>query len=89
MGISRLRRKTLKSFSVPQCCIGVAGEAMDHNIFHVKPYDENFNSEISYTLKADWSPLQDYELHPSVIDPMADAETAYLHLLLSDQKMSL
>ena len=41
--------------------------------------------QVSGSLGWDWEPISDEQLHPAVTDSHADAETAYLHLLLQDQ----
>ena len=46
-----------------------------------------FNLQVSENLKWNWSPVEDDELPLAVFDISADAERAYMRILLSDQQV--
>ncbi len=63
-----------------------------HKICYFLSYNEMFTVhiyncfvQVSHSLGRNWEPLKDYDLPPAVIDPLADAETGYLHILHQDQ----
>lgn len=86
VAIARLRGSNLKNFAIPHCCISTIEDDNENNVWMAfGQVGEAYNSEISRNLSRDWEPLKECELHPAVTNPHADAETAYLDLLLQDQ----
>jgi len=87
VGISRLRGDQLQQFSIPDCCILEMIEMNDGTtVTNMGIADDNVLEEISSNLGiTSWHPIPDNLLHPAVFDHTADAETAYLHILMKEQ----
>ncbi|XP_064618606.1 F-box only protein 33-like [Lineus longissimus] len=85
VAIVRLRGSQLKTFVVPHCCISSLDEE-DGSIWQsFGNVDQAFYDEVSKNLGRSWRPVEDHKLHPAIKHMHADAETAYLNILLRDQ----
>lgn len=88
IAIARLRGHSLKSYNIPHCCICTVEEEEEHiSWFSHGCYAPEFPQKVSENLKWNWSPIEDDELPLAVFDISADAERAYMRILLSDQQV--
>lgn len=87
IAIARLRGHSLKSYNIPHCCIAVEEEEEHISWFSHGCYAPEFPQKVSENLKWNWSPIEDDELPLAVFDISADAERAYMRILLSDQQV--
>lgn len=88
IAISRLRGTGLKTFDIPRCCITTVGETEEEEMWGYPPQInfQAFSDQVSDSLSWTWHPLDDQELPLAVFDAEADAETAYMDILLEEQR---
>lgn len=87
IAIARLRGTQLKTLDIPRCCL-VSTEIEERGNMSWSALDaahQRCIDEVSKSIGWEWQPIEETELHLAVVDPMADAEAAYLNLLLQDQ----
>ncbi|CAC5396913.1 FBXO33 [Mytilus coruscus] len=85
MAIARLRGEQLKKFDIPLSCIATLDEDEETPARYAY-VDDDFVLSVSNSLKWPWCPKEDSELPLAVFDAQADAELAYIEILLSDQQ---
>ncbi|XP_013396215.1 F-box only protein 33 [Lingula anatina] len=88
--IARLRGPGLETLQVPESCIGTVprvelAEDEDIEVEEVLTLEE-LTHDVSHHLQRPWKALSDGDVPAAVIDEEADAEQAYLPLLLQDQQ---
>ncbi|CAI9731240.1 Hypothetical predicted protein [Octopus vulgaris] len=85
VAIARLRGQQLKTFDIPSSCIYSLHEEDEVTWMKFGSYDGEFFQKVSESLGHDWLPLKNSQLPTAVLDAQADAEPAYMHILLEDQ----
>ncbi|XP_074649636.1 F-box only protein 33-like [Tubulanus polymorphus] len=87
VAIARLRGPKLSTFELAESCISTMIEQEDSDVWvQVGQISQQARDEISKSLGRNWRPLPDSMLHSAVKDSHADADTAYMKLLLKDQE---
>lgn len=85
VAIARLRGQQLKTFDIPASCIYSLHEEEEVAWLKFGSFDGEFFQKVSESLGRDWLPLKNSQLPAAVLDAQADAEPAYMHILLDDQ----
>ncbi|XP_033751138.1 F-box only protein 33-like [Pecten maximus] len=88
IAISRLRGMGLKKLDIPRVCITTVDEPEEDEMWGY-PLQINFTAfseQVSDGLSWNWHPLDDQELPLAVFDADADAERAYMDILLEEQQ---